>query len=81
MSRIEGDGCGSRYVMEAQLKMLSCLKFCSAMQNGLEDENWKSFITVSNKKVKNTRICNFVPFFFSPQKEETGVDFEKKAKN
>lgn len=53
MGKIEGDDCGSRYVMEAQLKMLSCLKFCSAMKNGLDDENWKPFITVCNKKSKN----------------------------
>lgn len=52
MGKVEGDGGASRHVMEAQIKMLSCLKFSSAMKSGLDDENWKSFITESNKNVK-----------------------------
>lgn len=50
MAKDGRDGGGSRHVIEAQLKMLCCLKFCSAMKSGLDDEYWKSFITESNKK-------------------------------
>lgn len=81
MGKDGGNSGGSRHVMEAYAKILLCLQFCSAMKSGLGDENWKSFIIESNKKkVKNTRTYNFVSFF-SPQKEETGGDFGKKAKN
>lgn len=80
MGKIEGGGAGTRHVTEAQLKMLPCPKFCSAMESGLDGENWKFLITESNKKVKITKIYYFFPFF-SPQKEETRIDFENKAKN
>lgn len=45
-----GDGGGGTHVMGAQVKTLLCLQFCIAMKSGLGDENWKSFITESNKK-------------------------------
>lgn len=38
MAKDGRDGGGSRHVIEAQLKMLCCLKFCSAMKSGLDDE-------------------------------------------
>jgi len=44
------DGGGGRHVMEVQVKILLCLLFCSARKSSLDDENWKSFITESNKK-------------------------------
>lgn len=55
--------------------------FFASKKSSLDNENWKSLITESNKKkAKNTRSYNFVKFFI-PQKEETRNDIEKKAKN
>lgn len=50
MGKDGGDGGGSRRVMEGQVKIILCLQFCSAMESGLDDETWKSFLTKSNMK-------------------------------
>lgn len=63
MGKIEGGGAGTRHVTEAQLKMLPCPKFCSAMESGLDGENWKFLITESNKKSKNYQNLLFFSFF------------------